>query len=109
MATSAAIEDVSTAGAVSAPRTGLIERLFGIDLRALAATRIALAAILLVDLAIRASDVRAMYSDDGVMSIAATQAYQYPVIHWSLHFLDGRAPFQSMLMAIAAIFAVLLL
>ncbi|MEX0586221.1 MAG: HTTM domain-containing protein [Pirellulales bacterium] len=88
---------------------GVLERLFGIDPRALAALRIALAAILLVDLAIRASDVRAMYADDGVLSIAETRSYQEPAIHWSLHFLNGSVRYQSALMFVAAVLAMLLL
>src|SRR5688572_7361877 len=108
--TEATISSASACGfATKSPAAPLLERLFGIDPRALATFRIAIATILLVDLVVRASDLRAMYADDGVLSIAATQAYQSPAVHWSLHFLNGSVEYQAALMVVAALLAGLLL
>ena len=41
--------------------------LFGIDTRSLAVLRVALALIILADLAIRASELSAFYTEDGVL------------------------------------------
>src|SRR5689334_7578495 len=43
---------------------------FGIDARSLALFRLALGALLLVDLAVRATDLNVMYTDDGMFSRA---------------------------------------
>jgi hypothetical protein len=83
-----------------------LARVFGIDPRSLATLRIGLAFLLLVDLAIRAGDLRAMYGDEGMVPISAVRAwYGHSPWVWSLHFLNGSVAFQGALFAIAAIAA----
>ena len=65
-----------------------IERSFGIDPRGLAATRIALGAVLLYDLAARARDLNEHYTDAGIAPRALV-ASLYPGMLPSLHALSG--------------------
>ena len=48
---------------------GAAVRVFGLDVRSLAALRIALGALLLIDLSVRASDFTAMYADEGIAPV----------------------------------------
>ncbi len=71
---------------------------FGVDLRSVAVLRIALAALLLADLAYRALDLEAHYTDFGVLPLReATRLGP-----WSLHFLSGAAGFQTGMFVLAA-------
>ena len=85
---------------------------FGLDLRALALFRILLGVLILVDLALRAVDLRVFYSDAGVLpridvlDRVATGATPWAV---SLHMLSGRWEVQLLLFAIAAFCGVCLL
>jgi predicted DCC family thiol-disulfide oxidoreductase YuxK len=83
--------------------------LFSIDLRTLALTRVMFALIVLVELMSRLSDLRAFYSDDGVMPRAAV--YENLPRSWfiSLHFLSGRAEVEALMFVISGAFALLLL
>lgn len=92
-------------------RTKLIE-LFGIDLRTLALFRMATALVLFYDLIGRFVDVRAMYSEEGVMPLATLE--QLPMAEnapwiWSLNFLNDSVGFQSAIFVVALIFAFALL
>lgn len=83
--------------------------LFSVDLRTLALTRIALALIVLIRLAACLPDLRAFYSDDGVMPRAAV--YENLPRSWfiSLHFLSGRAEVEALIFLISGVVALLLL
>jgi hypothetical protein len=83
----------------------LAKLFFGLDLRSLALFRIALALILLVDLADRAQDLTAHYTDDGVLPRSITPIF-IPV---SLHALSGSLGAERLLFVLAAVIAVLLL
>lgn len=83
--------------------------LFAIDPRSLALFRIALGALLLVDLAIRGSDLGAMYADGGMFSRAEIRLRYTSVWNWSFHFADGSVAFQAALFILAAAFALALL
>jgi len=74
--------------------------LIAIDLRTLAALRIGLGALLLVDLAMRAPGLAAHYSDAGVFPRALLDAMMPVVAPWSLH-----AWASGSLAALAALFA----
>ena len=74
--------------------------LFGIDLRSLALFRIALAALLLVDLARRAGDFTAFYTEAGVLPVEALRLLEPRAAWLSLHALVG-----SSALAVAALFA----
>jgi len=91
---------------------------FGLDLRSLAAMRIALGLVILVDLAVRGSDFTAMYSDAGFVPVnmvrglqqAQQEANHLPSFpHWSLHLLSGASAYQAALFAAEAAAALALL
>lgn len=77
----------------------------GVDARALAALRIALALLLLADLALRARNLTAFYADAGVLPRETLRAL-YPTISTiSLHALGGSLAFEAGLFVLAAAFA----
>ena len=86
-----------------------IEELFGADLRSLAALRIGVALVLIVDLCQRTSDLEAHYSDFGVAP--RSLAIDNLGSRWfvSLHFLSGTWQVQALLFLLAGVFAVALL
>jgi hypothetical protein len=86
---------------------GASARVFGLDVRSLAALRIALGALLLVDLSVRASDFSAMYVDQGIAPVRFVRQHM-AAGEWSLHVLNGAPAFQAALFAAAAILAVAL-
>src|ERR1043166_5393859 len=83
--------------------------LFGIDPRSLALFRLVAGALLLVDLAIRATDLKAMYTDDGMFSRAEIWHRANTIWNWSFHFGSGSWGYQAMLFGIAAGLALALL
>ena len=78
--------------------------MIGLDPRSLAVFRIGLGLTLLLDLAIRSMDVRAMYSGDGFLEMERSIKMSGPM-GWSLHWISGELWFQSLLLAIAALLA----
>ena len=86
-----------------------IVEIFGADLRSLAAFRIVLAALVLVDLASRAPDLYAHYTDRGVLprSILLQEALN----RWqvSLNLMSGELFVQALLFDVAALAALALL
>ena len=81
---------------------------FGIDLRTLGLFRIGLAVMILVDLMLRARDLRAHYTDFGVMPRDVLAQVLHPAA-WSLHTASGGLWFQAALFSVAALFALMLL
>ena len=83
-----------------------IARRLSIDRRALAAFRVGLGVVVLVDLITRSTDFVAFYTDEGVLppSYLASE----PVSSLSVHFVSGGFRFQAFLFAVTALFAVLL-
>ncbi len=80
--------------------------LFGIDLRSLAAFRVALALLVLTDLSFRARVLEAFYTDAGVLPRSLVDL---PLQGFSLHLLSGALAFQALLFGLAGLFALLLL
>ena len=81
---------------------------FEVDTRALAAVRIALGTIILVDLLTRAGDIALYYTDDGVYPRAVYEsASQYS--GFSVHALSGELWVQQLLFVVAGLFAVALI
>ena len=83
-----------------------------IDLRSLAAFRIAIGLVLLVDLATRAVDLSDHYTDRGFYPRTARIALEHSDWYdgeiryeWSLHMLSGEAWAQAALFLLAALFA----
>lgn len=86
-----------------------LRELFGIDVRSLALFRIGLALILLWDLAMRVQDLKAHYTDEGIMPRSVLVE---KIVHpWtlSLHLANGTWEFQLVLFVLAALFALALL
>lgn len=94
----------ATRGWLVASRGNLAE-LVGLDLRSLAAFRIGLGALLLLDLVGRAGDLTAHYTDQGILPRSAIANPR----NLSLHMLDGTADFQGALFAVAGLAALALL
>ena len=84
--------------------------LFGIDLRSLAAFRIGLGMLLLADLAYRALDFQAHYTDAGILPRGLyLEIFSDVEIAWSVHLALGSTIYQTLLFLIAAVAALALL
>jgi predicted DCC family thiol-disulfide oxidoreductase YuxK len=86
-----------------------LEELFGADLRSLAALRIGVALIIIVDLAQRSGDLVAHYSDFGLAP--RTAVIEGTASRWliSLHFMSGVWEVQALLFLMAGLFALAML
>ncbi|HEX5034989.1 MAG TPA: HTTM domain-containing protein, partial [bacterium] len=85
-----------------------LKELFGIDIRSLALFRIGLGLIVLTDLISRSADLRAFYTDAGVLPRSAlleNPTYFWPV---SLHMLNGSPAFQVFLFLLTGLAALAL-
>lgn len=86
----------------------LIE-LFGIDLRSLALFRIGLALVLLGDLLVRLQDLKAHYSDAGVIPRGALINFFLDSWSISVHLINGQWQTQLILFIVQIVFAIALL
>ena len=92
-----------------------LRKALAIDVRSLAALRIALGLVVLLDLAARAGNLTAHYTDAGVfpraarIELDAAEAALGGGYHWSLHMLSGDRWAQAVLFAVAGGFALALL
>ena len=84
-------------------------QVFGVDLRTLAALRMALASLVLADLVLRARDLTAHYTDSGVLSRAALLEAFASRWDWSIHLMSGSVGGQVVLFTVAAAVAVAML
>jgi hypothetical protein len=84
--------------------------LFAIDPRSLLVFRVGLGSLIILDLLLRAGNLRAHYTDAGVFPRAAALEY-FRGQHgrWSLHLLSGSFVFQVLMFILAATFAAMLL
>lgn len=89
------------------PLFARLEEMFGLDLRSLALFRIGLALVVLTDLIIRAGDINAFYSDNGILPRTELFKLLNPW-HWSLNLINGQPLFQTFIFGVG-IFIVLLL
>src|SRR5262249_1019065 len=97
---------VAPAEAPSGPSVRqVVRQVFGLDLRSLALFRVCLALVLLWDLLVRAGDLRAHYTDQGILPVANVPVTS-PI---SVHNLNGPFGYQASLFVIAALCAVGLL
>ncbi len=83
--------------------------LFSIDPRSLALFRIALGALLLTDLAMRATDLTAMYSDEGMFPRMEILRLSSSIWNWSFHYASGSTSFQGLLFGLAGLLALSLM
>ena len=89
-------------------RAKVIE-VFGADLRSLALFRIVVALLVLADLANRATDLTAHYTDAGVLPRTALVEQVLSPWAFSLNLMNGQPFFQAMLFCVAALAAIGLL
>lgn len=87
----------------------MIDRVFALDARALAAFRIAMGVILLFDLWIRSGSILEHYSDQGMFTRKQWIDAGQSSWQWSLHVMNGQPGFIAALFAIAAVAAVALI
>jgi len=87
---------------------GLLDRVFGADVRALAIFRVALGVVVLGDLASRAADLTAHYTDAGVWPRDAVIA-GYVQGHYSPAFLGGSTGWATFVFVLAAASAIALI
>lgn len=88
---------------------GAVRSRFEIDTRSLAALRIALGLLLLLDLVHRARAIKRFYTDDGAYPLAAYEAAYPQFSGLSLHAASGELWFQQLLFVVAALFAIALI
>ena len=81
---------------------GVLRRPFVLDLRALALLRVGTAAVLLLDLAIRSTDLEAHYSNMGVLPLPVLLDHMATPYQISLHAASGLWQFQALLFLAAA-------
>lgn len=86
---------------------GQFVRRFEVDLRALAALRVALGALVLTDLLLRTRSLVAFHTDRGVLPLSGYEAYYGS--DFTIHALSGAAWFQALLFVVAGAFAVSLI
>lgn len=86
-----------------------IRELCGIDIRSLAIFRMGLALVLLFDLCIRAQDITAHYTDEGVFPRDLLISNFIDTWNISLHLMNGTWQFQLFLFFLAAVFGFALL
>src|SRR3954466_11264307 len=82
---------------------------YSLDLRSLALFRIALGAVLLGDLIVRASDLTVFYTDFGVLPRAALLDRFSPAPRFSIHLMSGQLLVEGLLFLLAGVFALMLL
>lgn len=102
----------SDAGAAGNAFQGMlryIKRMFSLDLRALGLMRIGVAALILLDLAIRGSDLEAHYSNKGVLPLDVLYGHVWGEFTLSIHTISGMWQVQAVLFIIAALFAIMLM
>jgi hypothetical protein len=90
---------------------GRIAEIFGLDLRSLALFRVAIALTALIDVATRAADLGAHYSDAGIEP-RRDVLDEFAFLHdqaISLHLMAGSAAFEALLFAAAGLAAIALL
>lgn len=88
---------------------GKIREWFSLDYRSLAVLRIGIGITILADLVQRAGDLRAFYTDSGVLSRSELLRIWQPLWDTSLHMASGMAGFEITLFVIAALLAIMLI
>jgi hypothetical protein len=101
----ASVRRLRAAGGPLAPVVAAVRRRLRVDTRALAATRILLGTILLIDLAHRAPGIEKYYTDSGVYPLAVHEEMYTQFAGLSIHALSGAPWFQSLLFVLPGLFA----
>src|SRR4030095_8777004 len=82
-----------------------LEELFGIDLRSLALFRMGLALIVIGDLIHRSLDLKAHYTDFGILPRAELIRQTPKALYFSVHLISGSVFIQAILFLLAGFFA----
>jgi uncharacterized membrane protein YphA (DoxX/SURF4 family) len=85
-----------------------LQRTFSLDLRSIALMRIGIGLTLLVDLITRMGDLKAHYTDQGLLPLSALFELSWNKSYLSLHTMSGLFEIQLLLFLIQIIFAVFL-
>src|ERR1700676_4296238 len=85
-----------------------LRELAGIDIRSLALFRMGFGLLILGDVLVRLPDIRALYSDDGVLPRSALIAHALDTWNISLHLANGTWQFGLILFIIEGLFALAL-
>ncbi|GAA0286962.1 HTTM domain-containing protein [Halobacterium noricense] len=86
-----------------------VARRFGVDTRALAALRVSLAALVLVDLCLRARFLTAFYTDAGLLPRSLLFEQYGTISRLSIHAVSGAAWVQAVLFLVTALAALAML
>ena len=86
-----------------------LAKILGADLRSLGVLRIAVGALILIDLIHRSTDMVAHYTDIGAFPRSAAIENAYSRWTFSLHMMNGTWQVQAVLFVVAAAFAVALM
>jgi hypothetical protein len=82
---------------------------YALDPRALSLLRIGLAIVIITDLIIRAGDLSAHYTDEGVWPAANVKNFSWKTGYWTIHALSGSYWWEALLFAVHGLFAFFLL
>lgn len=88
---------------------GVVASRLGVDARSLAAFRVGVAGVVLLDLLLRSRYLGAFYTDDGVLPREVLYAHNPTVGPLSLHSLSGALWFQAALFAVTGLAALAML
>lgn len=100
----------STSPVLTRVNLGFLEQTYGLDLRSLSLFRIGLGTLILGDLVWRAQDLRAFYTDFGVLPRAVLlREWGDRWVILSLHLLSGTALVQVLLFVLAMVFGLMML
>lgn len=88
---------------------GIAERIFGLDVRSLALFRIVLGLLMIFDLLYRAQDLKAHYTDAGILPIALVSVGQQQHWWWTIHSLHPALALEVVLFLIAGLFSLSLI
>ncbi|MEM8897496.1 MAG: HTTM domain-containing protein, partial [Bacteroidota bacterium] len=86
-----------------------LKKIFYLDSRSVALFRVCLGGMILLDLALRARNLKAHYTDSGVLPREAVENWVWNIDHFSAHMWSGGAGLQIFLFLLAGIFAALLM
>src|SRR5262245_62268744 len=97
-------------GAESVPGRGgaLLDRVFGIDLRALAMLRIGMGLVLILDLLARTQHFTASYTHDGPFPLTLLDPWMKETVA-PFHLWSGAFAYQALLFALSLVLAAMLL
>ncbi len=90
-------------------RIASLKSVFTLDLKALALMRIGMGIVVILDLCIRFSDIKAHYSDQGLLPLDLLFKRAWDPWNISIHVISGLWQVQAILFAIACFFALLLI